>query len=56
VQPVSAEGKFEFKTLPLGEYRVFGLGKSGQQDVVWQEFVDIKTPSPQYLELQTRLP
>lgn len=56
VQTTSAEGKFEFKDIPLGEYKIFAVGKIGQQDVIWQDAVEIKLPLPQFLELKTRLP
>src|SRR5438093_7970649 len=52
----SADGKFEFKNLPFGEYKILALGKIGNQDVMWQEFVDVRSTIPHFLELKKRVP
>jgi len=52
----SVDGKFEFKNIPFGEYKVLALGKIGNQDVIWQEFVDIRSNIPHFLELNKRVP
>jgi hypothetical protein len=56
LQETSADGKFEFKNVPFGEYKVLAVGKLGEQDVMWQEFVDVRSPIPQFLELSKRVP
>ena len=52
----SPDGKFEFKNSPLGEYKILALGKIGNQDVMWQEFIDIRSAIPHFLELKKRVP
>src|SRR6266850_2475658 len=37
VQETTPEGKFEFKHVPFGEYKILALGKIGDQDVIWQD-------------------
>jgi hypothetical protein len=56
VKEASADGKFEFKSVPFGEYKIFAVGKAQNQDVVWHEFVDVRSPLPQFLELKKPLP
>jgi hypothetical protein len=56
LQETSADGKFEFKNVPFGEYKVLAVGKLGEQEVMWQEFVDVRSQIPQFLELNKRLP
>ena len=33
IQLSSAEGRFEFKNVPMGEYKVLAVGKIGDQEV-----------------------
>jgi hypothetical protein len=56
VKQSSPEGKFEFKNVPFGDYKVVAVGKAGQRDLIWQDSVAIKTPIPQFLELKNRKP
>jgi hypothetical protein len=56
IKEATTDGKFEFKDVPFGEYKIFALGKAQNQDVVWQDFVDVRTPVPQFLELKKPLP
>lgn len=56
VQDTAAGGKFEFKNVPFGEYRILALGKAGDRDAVWQDSVEIQSPIPQFLTLKKRLP
>jgi hypothetical protein len=52
----SGDGRFEFKNLPFGEYKILALGKNGNQEVMWQESVDIRSTIPQFLELKKIVP
>jgi hypothetical protein len=56
LKQASPEGKFEFKNLPFGEYKILALGKIGDEETIWQESVDVRSPIPQFLELKKRLP
>jgi hypothetical protein len=56
VRATSNDGKFEFTNVPLGEYRIFAVGKIGPQDVIWTDTFEIKNSIPQFLELKNRLP
>ena len=56
IKETSPEGKFEFKNVPFGEYKILALGKVGDQSVIWQDTVDVQSPIPQFLELKKRLP
>jgi hypothetical protein len=56
LKQASPEGRFEFKNLPFGEYKVVALGKIGEEDAIWQESIDVRSPIPQFLELKKRLP
>jgi hypothetical protein len=53
---ISAGGRFEFKNVPFGEYKVLAIGRIGDQDVMWQEFVDVRNAIPHFLELKKRVP
>jgi len=46
----SADGKFEFKNIFLA------VGKIGNQDVMWHEFIDVRSAIPHFLELKKRVP
>ena len=52
----SPDGKFEFKNLPFGEYKILAFGKNGNQELIWQESVDLRNPIPHFLELKNRVP
>jgi len=56
VRRISADGKFEFKNVPFGEYKVLAVGKVGNQDVIWHEFVDVRSAVPHFLELKKSIP
>ena len=56
LKEVSADGKFEFNNVPFGEYKILAIGKVGNQDVIWQESIDVRSAIPQFLELKKRLP
>ena len=56
LKETSADGKFEFKNIPFGEYKVLAVGKVGNQEVMWQEFVDVRSAIPHFLELKKRVP
>ena len=55
LQDTSSEGKFEFKHVPFGEYKILAAGQVGGQDVFWQDSVDVRSPIPQFLDLNKRL-
>ena len=56
VVETTAEGKFEFKNLPFGEYKILAMSKNGNQDAIWEESVDVRSPIPHFLELKKRIP
>lgn len=56
VQDSSPEGRFEFKNVPFGEYKIVAVGKIGGQEFIWQEAFDIHSSVPQFLELKKRIP
>jgi hypothetical protein len=56
LKETSLDGRFEFRNVPYGEYKVLAVGKIGDQDVIWQESVDVRSPIPQFLELKKRVP
>ena len=55
LQDTSSEGKFEFKHVPFGEYKILAAGQVSGHDVFWQDSVDVRSPIPQFLELKNRL-
>ncbi len=56
VRQASTEGKFEFKSIPFGEYKILAVGRAQNLDLIWQHTVDIRNPIPQFLELKNPLP
>lgn len=56
LRETSADGKFEFKNVPFGEYKVLAVGKVGDQEIMWQEIVDVRSAVPQFLEVKKRVP
>ena len=56
LKEASPDGKFEFKNVPFGEYKVLAVGKAGDKDLLWHESIDVRSPIPQFLELKKRLP
>jgi hypothetical protein len=56
VKQATADGKFEFKAVPFGAYKLFAIGKAQNTDLLWQESVDVHTALPQFLELKKPLP
>ena len=55
IMETSTDGKFEFKNLPFGEYKILAFAKNNQE-LIWQESVDVRTPIPYFLELRKRIP
>ena len=56
IKEAGSDGKFEFKSVPFGEYKILAVGKAQNLDLVWQESVDVRTSIPQFLELKKPLP
>jgi hypothetical protein len=56
IQQSSLDGRFEFKGVPTGEYKVLAVGKIGTQEVIWQESVKISNSIPQFLQLKKLVP
>ena len=56
VHEASPDGKFEFKNIPFGDYKILAVGATQNQDIIWQDSVAVRTPIPQFLELKKRLP
>jgi hypothetical protein len=56
LKEATPDGKFEFRNVPYGEYKILAVGKIGDQDVIWQGSVDVRSPIPQFLELNKRIP
>jgi hypothetical protein len=56
VQQSSPEGRFEFKSVPLGQYKVVAFGKVGPREFIWQESIDVNSSVPQFLQLKKRIP
>ena len=52
----SPEGRFEFKNVPFGDYKVVAVGRAGDQDYIWQEAIEVSTAVPQFLLLKKRVP
>ena len=55
LQETSPEGKFEFKQVPFGEYKILAAGQVGGKEVFWQNSVDVRSSIPQFLELKKPL-
>src|SRR5215510_193225 len=56
MKETSAEGTFEFKNVPFDEYKILAIGKIGNEEMMWQESVDVRTSIPQFLELNKPIP
>jgi hypothetical protein len=56
LKQTSADGRFEFKDIPFGEYKVLAVGRVGGQEIMWQEFIDVRDAIPQLIELKKRVP
>jgi hypothetical protein len=56
IQDSTADGAFEFRNASTGRYRVLALGRIGDQDVVWSESVELKSPAPMYIQLKKIIP
>jgi hypothetical protein len=52
----SDDGRFEFRNVPFGEYKILALGKVGHQDIMWQGLIDVRSAVPHFIELKKRVP
>jgi hypothetical protein len=53
---IAPTGRFEFKNVSYGEYKILAMGKIGNQDVMWHELVEVQSPIPLFIELKKRIP
>ena len=56
VRTMNSDGKFEFKDLPLGEYRIVAFGKVGAEDEFWEGSVEVVNSVPQFVRLKKVIP
>jgi len=49
-------GKFEFKNLALGDYKLVAYGRAGDQTYFWQESVEVNNSVPQFVSLTKHVP
>jgi hypothetical protein len=56
IQQTSAGGRFEFKDVSPGEYMVLAFGTVLDQELIWQETIQVSGPIPQFLQLKKRIP
>jgi hypothetical protein len=56
IQQTSREGRFEFKDIAPGEYMVLAIGRAQDEDLIWQDTIEISSPIPQFLQLKKRIP
>ena len=56
LKDTSPDGRFEFRNVPYGEYKILAVGTVGNQDVIWQESLEVRSPIPQFLELKKHIP
>jgi hypothetical protein len=52
----SADGRFEFRNLPLGEYKIVAYGAAGGSEFVWQGWKNLEGSEPAHVQLKTTLP
>jgi hypothetical protein len=52
----SPDGRFEFKNVPIGQYKVVAFGKVGPREFIWQESIEVNNSVPQFLQLKKRIP
>ncbi len=55
VREVSPDGRFEFTGVPLGEHKVVVLAEAGKGSLIWAETVNVRSPIPQFIEVQNRI-
>lgn len=52
----TANGKFEFKGIPFGDYKIVAYGTIAGQVHIWQESTEATSSLPQFLQLKKRVP
>jgi hypothetical protein len=50
------DGRFQFKNLPLGDYRVVAYGRAGEQTYYWMGSVNLTDSIPQFVQLKQHVP
>jgi|GEM_PF-1524975 len=50
------DGRFEFRNLPFGEYKIVAAGAVGDREFVWQEVVEVNSAAPRYVQLKKHIP
>jgi hypothetical protein len=50
------DGRFEFRNVPLGEYKIVAFGAVGANEFVWQGWVNLEASEPVRVQLKTTLP
>ena len=52
----TADGKFEFRNVPVGDYKIVAYGRAGEQVYYWQESVELTASFPQFVQLKKHVP
>src|SRR5688572_15855612 len=50
------DGKFEFKRVPVGDYKIVAAGTLDKVEIMWSEALEIKSPGPVLIHLKTHVP
>src|SRR5213593_4440591 len=56
LKDASPDGRFEFRNVPYGEYKILAVGTVGNQDMIWQDSLEVRGPIPQFVELKKHIP
>jgi len=56
IHEATPDGRFEFRNVPAGLYKILAMSRTGNQEIFWSDLVRIAGADPIHIELKKTIP